>query len=278
MRGHNLLFLILIFLSVNLPCHAQNPWQQDKGEFLLSPFLSNYRATAYRDRSGQRINFTDQGQFSNVNPRLYFSMPIKNYKVNLFGTVPLFFNQYRDDNQTQKNTDWGELELGARVHLSQLKNNYLLGAVTAFFPVYSNDKVPFTGYDRFGLEGRLMLYGNAPWLGSSNNFHKLEAGVRYFFPDDPLQLRIYASEGIRFGGKWVALGELDCIFSTSENSEFFEGNLQLVSDFSMVKAAMNLGYEFTPDLALYGGLFHDIYNRNSGIGSGFQLFSVIKLR
>jgi hypothetical protein len=77
--------------------------------------------------------------------------------------------------------------------------------------------------------------------------------------------------------KVVLLGELEGLFSFSNESEFFENNLQLVSDFTMVKASINLGYEFTPKFSMYGGIFHDILNRNSGIGSGFQVFSVIRI-
>ncbi|GAB2492826.1 hypothetical protein [Algoriphagus taiwanensis] len=273
-------FLILGLLWGGLVSQssAQNPWQQDRGEALISPFVSRYQADFYRDKSGNKIPFEQDGLFQNYNPRLYFSFPIKGYKINLFGTVPLFFNQYKDANETQKNTDLGDLELGLRFHLKQLERSYLLASVTAFIPAYQNNNLPYAGFDRLGMEARVMLYGNAAWIGDTNNFHKVEAGLRYFFPDDPLQLRVYASEGYRFAKKLVALGELDCIFSNSTNAEFFENNLQLVSDFGMVKAAINLGYEFTPDFAIYGGLFHDIYNKNSGIGRGFQFFSVIKFK
>lgn len=279
MREIKKLFLIgLVWSGLSQASFAQNPWQQDKGEALISPFLSRYQADFYRDKAGDKIPFEQNGLYQNYNPRLYFSLPVKGYKINLFGTVPLFFNQYQDANENQKNTDLGDLELGLRFHLKELERNYLLASVTAFIPAYENNQLPYAGYDRFGLEARFMLYGNAGWMGDYNNFHKLEAGLRYFFPDDPFQLRVYASEGYRFSKRMVALGELDCIFSNSANSEFFENNLQQVSDFGMIKAAINLGYEFTPDFALYGGLFHDIYNKNSGIGRGFQFFSVIKFK
>lgn len=279
MRGSNRLWLfILILFGFTTESWGQNPWQQDRGEALISPFVSRYTADFYRDKSGNKIPFDKDGSFQNVNPRLYFSFPVKGYKINLFGTVPWFSNRSEDADKTEQNQDFGDIELGLRFHLKEYERSYLLASVTAFIPAYENNRLPYAGYDRFGLEGRVMLYGNAAWIGDTNNFHKVEVGLRYFFPDDPFQLIIYASEGYRFARRIVVLGELDCIFSNSANSDFFEDNLQLVSDFGMVKAALNLGYEFTPELSFYGGLFHDIYNKNSGIGRGFQVFSVIKFK
>jgi len=272
----NLLSLILT-LGISFTAFGQNPWQQDKGEFLLSPYLSHYKATSFRDRSGEKIAFDDEGKFQNYNPRLYFSMPIKGYKINLFGSIPLFFNSYEDQNLKQKNTDLGDIELGLRFHLDKLKNHYLMGSVTSFIPAYANVQLPFAGYGRFGLEGRLILAGNSPWMGEYNNFQKIELAYRYFFPSDPGQIRVFLSQGIRLIGKTVLLGEIEGIFSFSNDSDFFEDNLQQVSDFTMVKTSLNLGYEFTPKFSIYGGIFHDILNRNSGIGSGFQIFSVYRI-
>jgi hypothetical protein len=278
MQGNRALFIFsLLLFGMIGKATAQNPWQQSKGEILLSPYFSNYRATAFRNRSGEKIDFAQDGQFTNYNPRMYFSLPIKDYKVNLFGSLPYFFNQYKDNSKDQRNTDFGDIELGLRFHVKQLKNHYLMASVTTFIPAYTNNRLPYAGFGRFGVEGRVHLTGNSPWMGESNNFHKVEVGYRYFFPSDPGQIRVFASQGIRVTKKVVLLGELEGLFSFSDDSEFFENNLQLVSDFTMVKASINLGYEFTPKFSMYGGVFQDILNRNSGIGSGFQVFSVIRI-
>ncbi|MFT4855717.1 MAG: hypothetical protein ACI9UV_000511 [Algoriphagus sp.] len=278
MRGDKTLFILsfLLFFQIGAG-FSQNPWQQGKGEILLSPYLSHYSASAFRNRSGEKIDFDQNGQFSNYNPRMYFSLPLKDYKINLFGSLPYFFNQNKDNTADQKNSDFGDIKIGLRFHLKQLGDHYLMASVATFIPAYDNNQLPYAGFDRFGLEGRLILSGNSPWEGKSNNFHKLELGYRYFFPSDPGQIRVFASQGVYFFKKAVILGELDGIFSFSNDSDFFENNLQLVSDFRMVKASINLGYEFTPKFSLYSGVFHDILNRNSGIGSGFQVFTVIRI-
>lgn len=189
----------------------------------------------------------------------------------------LFFQPKWRRYRRSKNSDFGDIKIGLRFHLKQLGDHYLMASVATFIPAYDNNQLPYAGFDRFGLEGRLILAGNSPQEGKSNNFHKLELSYRYFFPSDPGQIRVFASQGVYFFKKAVILGELDGIFSFSNDSDFFENNLQMVSDFRMVKASINLGYEFTPKFSLYSGVFHDILNRNSGIGSGFQVFTVIRI-
>ena len=71
-----------------------NPWQQAKGEILLSPYLSYYQATAFRDDSGVKKDFENNGKFSNLNPRLYFSLPLLSDRLNVFGSIPYFANKF----------------------------------------------------------------------------------------------------------------------------------------------------------------------------------------
>lgn len=254
-----------------------NPWQQAKGEVLISPYLSHYVATSYRDADGNKIDFANGGKYSNYNPRVFIAAPLFSEHVNVIASLPYFFNRSETDQNLDTNTDFGDIELGLRVHLAKLKNNYLLGSLISYIPAYKNNQAPFAGYDLFALETRLALVGSLPFLGDYNNFHKVELGLRHFFPDDPTQIRFLLSEGYRVTDKFILLGELEGMFSFSENEEFFNTNLQAVAEYNMIKASFNLGYDFTSSFSLYGGVFHDIYNRNSAIGKGFQLFTVLKI-
>jgi|GEM_PF-1140255 len=254
-----------------------NPWQQASGELLLSPYLSYYQATSFRDDNGNKQDFSNNGKFHNYNPRLYFSLPLRSDKLNLFGSIPYVTNTYEDDFVKNTNQDFGDIELGLRFNITSFGDTYIMGSIIGYIPAYTNDQAPSAGYELFGIEPRLILAGTSRLLGEYNNFHKIEVGVRYFFPQDPLQIRFLISQGYRVTDQFLLLGELDGIFSFSDNSRFFENNLQQVAQYQTIKASFNLGYEFSPALTIYGGLFHDIYNRNSGIGSGFQTFAVIKL-
>lgn len=254
-----------------------NPWQQASGEILLSPFISHYVATSFRNSQGDKTDFANDGTYSNYNPRLYIAAPLFGEKLNVIASIPYFTNTYEDENVKNDNDDFGDIELGLRLHLAKFEDNYLMASLIGYIPVYSNNKAPFAGYDLFALESRLIFAGTSKMLGDYNNFHKIEIGVRYFFPDDPIQFRFLISEGYNISEKVILLGEIEGMFSNSGREEFFENNLQAVADFKMIKASLNLGYEFSDTFSLYGGLFHDILNRNSAVGHGFQAFAVIRL-
>ncbi|OEY71349.1 hypothetical protein [Salegentibacter salarius] len=254
-----------------------NPWQQTSGEILLSPYVSRYIATSYRNSVGDKIRFNKDGKFSNYNPRLFIAAPLFGEKVNIIGSIPFFTNTYEDNNVSNTNSDLGDIELGLKFHLAKFKDNYLMASLISYIPLYSNNATPFVGYDLFALETRVIFAGTLKLLGEYNNFHKIEVGLRYFFPEDPVQFRFLISEGYNLSKKTILLGEIEGMFSGSDRDEFFRNNLQAVADFKMIKASLNLGYEFSNNFTLYGGLFSDVYNSNSAIGRGFQTFAVIRL-
>jgi hypothetical protein len=269
--------LVFFLLVVNWVV-AQNPWQQDKGEWLFSPYVSHYKATEMRDNNGVKTNFGNNGVFTNYNPRLYFSTALNGYKLNLFGTVPYFFNRYADNNAQFTNVDFGDIELGLRQHISKWgENHYLMGSIMLSFPAYNNNVIPYVGFNRTGAEARFYLTGASSWLNLNKNFHKVELAVRYFLPDAPLQYRLYAAQAYRITSSFLIMAELDGMLSYSNQSVSFQNNPQLVTDFKMLKTALNLGYEFSKSTSVYAGLFQDVYNRNIAIGSGYQFFVVYKI-
>ena len=72
-----------------------NPWQQAKNEYLFSPYLSHYVATSFRDSDGNKTNFSENGKYSNYNPRLYIAAPLFSEHINIVASLPYFFNQVR---------------------------------------------------------------------------------------------------------------------------------------------------------------------------------------
>lgn len=274
MKGRALIAVLLGWAAA-MSASAQNPWQQDTGEYLFSPYVSYYTTDELRTSDGDRVAFNNNGSFTSVNYRLYFSMPIRNYKWNFFGTVPYFQNTYEENAFTNTNNDWGDLELGIRAHLAEFETHYLMAAVIGYAPIYTNDTEPYTGFEKWGVEPRLIYAGYAPWLRWSN-FHRLELGVRQFF-SDPTQIRVYASHGIDITKRLFILNEIDAMFSFSNLSDFDQQNLRVVTDFQFAKAVMSLGVRINPKWQMYGGLFHDFYNRNVAIGKGAQFALVFEL-
>lgn len=256
-----------------------NPWQQSKGEVLIVPFINYYSAQSFRDSSGDRSDFSNNGKFSNSNPRIYVAAPLLSHKINIVSSIPYFFNRYEDDQINDTNNDLGDIELGLKFHLASFKDNHLMVTLLSILPAYTNDPgdEPFTGFEQFGLESRIILAGTMNYFGNYKDFHKVELGLRHFFPNDPTQIRFLISEGYNVTDKFQVIGELDGIFSYSNRDDFFQENLQLVSEFNVIKASINLGYKFSKPFSVYAGLFQDIYNRNSAIGRGVQFSMVIRV-
>lgn len=270
--------LYFLMLCTCFLASAQNPWQEQKGELLLVPSLNHYLSNTYSDSNRIKSRFDNNGLYQNYTPKLYFSYGVKDYKTNIFGNIPFVISQYADDFSTQKNNDFGDVELGIRRHLLKTKNDYyLMGSLSMYIPAYNNDNQPYVGYDKFGLEAKVYWAGNFKWLDVNKNFHKVELSVRYFFPSNPIQFKLYASQGYRFAKKMVVLGEIEFFISESSEAIFTNENIQLNSNFGIIKPTLNLGYEFNPKCSVYVGYFKDIWNQNTSVGYGFQTFAVFRL-
>lgn len=269
--------LYIVFFLISSYCYSQNPWQQQKGEILISPYFGNYNTNQFRNSNGDKSEFGNNGMYKNYNPKIYFSIPLNDYKLNLFGNIPYFISKYDDDSVSQKSTEFGDIELGLRMHLKKINNHYLMASASVYIPAYQNKTQPFVGYNLYSTEVKIHYAGNFTWLDVNKNFHKIEAGIRYFFPSLPIQYKLYASQGYRVFPKIIVLGELDLLLSRSDNKSFSVNNVQFASNFDMIKTSINIGYDFTNSISIYGGLFHDVFNRNISVGKGFQVFGIIKL-
>ncbi|MGY5355906.1 hypothetical protein [Wenyingzhuangia sp. IMCC45467] len=273
----NKIFILFLFLNTYV-CYTQNPWLQNQGEVLLSPSVSHYYTDSQRDKEGEKTSFSNNGFYENYVYKLYFSAPIIANKLSLIGNLPYVQSTYADDFTVDKNNELGDFELGVKMHLKKLgDNHYLMGAFTTVIPMYNNNKGPFVGFDRFGTEVKINISGNAKWMNINRNFHQLELGVKVFYPGGPYQFKLYGSQGYRITNKFVVLGDVDVFLSRGDDFSVSQNNIQVVTNFDIIKTTLSFGYEFSPRFALYAGGFKDVWNRNVAVGSGWQIFSVIKL-
>lgn len=276
MNKNLLFFSFLLFIAII--ANAQNPWQQAKGEVLISPYISTYFTNSLRDVNGNKRVFGNDGSYQQINPKVYFSLALDDYKLNLFGNIPFISNQYEDNLVNQQNNEFSDVEIGIRKHLKKIgEYHYLMASASAYLPLYSNNIEPFTGLGVFGLELKLHLGGNFKFLNPNKNFHKVEFGIRKFLPNIATQYRLYLSQGYKLNKNWIVFGEVDTMVSKSNNREFSEQNAQFVTDFDLGKLSLSVGYEVNENLSFFLGGFRDVWNRNLSIGRGFQVFSILKL-
>lgn len=273
----NKTFLLIIFLSTCM-CYAQNSWLPARGETILSPSVTHYYTNTNADEGGNKSDFNNNGYYKNYVYKLYFATPIIANKLTLEGNVPYVQGTYEDDFGLQQNSEFGDLELALKMHLKNIgDHHYLIGVFNTVTPMYNKNNEPAVGFDRFGMELKLNLSGNFKWLDINKNFHQIELGVKKFFAGGPYQIKLYASQGYRITNKFIALADLTMFSSRGESFSTSQGDVQLLTDFDMVKTSLSFGYEFSPRFALYAGGFTDVWNRNVAVGRGWQIFSVIKL-
>lgn len=272
----------IFILLLSIRCFSQsvdNPWQQKKGEILISPAVGYYYTDSSRDSNGNKESFDNNGSYYNINPRVYFSMGLNGNNWNLFGNVPLIIAKFENDNEgsTQENTSFGEIEIGVRKHLTKINEHYLMASLSALVPAYTNNKTPYVGFRKYSLEGRLRLAGSFKWLGQYKNYHSMEIGARVFSSADPVQLRLFLSQGYKVTPKVTVLGEFDMNISMSKEGTIYDNSIPLNSKYNLAKLAINVGYNFTENFGIYAGVFHDVWNRDIAIGKGVQFFSIIRL-
>lgn len=275
----NTKIFFILFLSIQ--CFSQsvdNPWQQKKGEILISPAVGYYFTDSSADSNGTAEKFGGNGSYYNINPRVYFSSGLGGNNWNIFGSIPFLIAEYESDNEKQENSSFGEIEIGVRKHLTKIKEHYLMGSLSAFIPAYKNKQTPYVGFEKYSIEGRLRLAGSFTWLGQYKNYHTAEIGARVFTSADPVQLTLFLSQGYKITPKITILGEFNLNVSMSDNGTINANNgIPLNSKYDLAKLAINVGYNFTDRFGIYVGAFHDVWNRNIAIGKGVQIFSIIRL-
>ena len=271
--------IVFLFLFLNACiCYSQNPWLQSKGDVLLSPSITHYYTDTKRDDNRNKSDFSNNGFYKNNVYKLYFSTSLISNKLSLIGNVPYIKSTYGDDFTKDDNNEFGDVELGVKMHLKKVgESHYLMGAFTTIIPMYNNDNGPFVGFDKFGTELKINISGNSKWMGINDNYHQLEFGVKKFFDGGPFQFKLYGSQGYRITDKFLVLADLEVLISRGDDFTVSQENILITPDFDMVKGTLSFGYEFTPNFALYAGGFNDLWNRNVSIGKGWQIFSVIKL-
>lgn len=271
------LILLFFLLKATLICYSQNPWLQGKGDFLFSPSITHYYTNSQRDENGNKADFNNNGFYENYVYKLYFSTSLISNKINLIGNIPYVQSTYSDDFNLNTNNEFGDVELGLKMHLSKLgKYHYLMAIVKSIIPMYKNNNEPFIAFGKFGTEIKFNVSGNSKWMRVNNNYHQLELGVKKFI-EGPVQFKLYGSQAYRFTKKFLVLADLDILLSRGDDFTVSQENIQITTDFDIIKTTLNLGYEFSPKFALYGGFFKDLWNRNVSIGKGWQVFTVIKL-
>ena len=133
---------------------------------------------------------------------------------------------------------------------------------------YDKSDFPVLGQDQVDAELRL-LYGRSFGQGL-RHYVNLEAAYRFRAeaPDD--ELRFASTLGYRLNDRWQLLGEVNATISLGDDSAAAP-LLANSLDYDLVKLQLSAIYWLTPLDALQFGLYHSVWERNTGEGGGFLI-------
>lgn len=245
-----------------------------KGKTLLAPYLSYFVANQYRDLTGQKYNYANGGKYSSFTMQLYLEYGITDH-LDLVAKLPLNAAQFKDNAQRNSNTALSDVELGLKYNLLEFnqKKYFLSAQALAAIPLYSKNGNPSTGYGQFGSELKLMFSGS-----NAAAYFNVEAGYRQYFGHafgNVGQVNYIATSGLHLGKNNQLMGELNGVSSLRSN-QFNPENPASNTEFTFIKANISIGQRLTGDNWIFAGLFHDIFNRNSGIGQGITVTGIIR--
>lgn len=241
---------------------------------LLSPYFSYFASTSSRDLSGNKAPYGNNGRFSSVTAQIYLEYGITD-RLDFVAKIPFSFSQYKDDYLNNVNNAPSDLEVGLKyniLHFNEQKY-YFSAQALASIPAYSKNRNPATGYGKFGSELKLMISGS-----ERSAYFNIEGGYRQYFgnPTGQVgQLTYISTSGLHLGKSNQLVGEVSGV-SSFRSSQFTPANPASNTEFTFVKANIAIGQRLWKENWIFLGVFHDIVNRNSGIGEGGTLTGIFR--
>jgi hypothetical protein len=256
------LFLLIYPVSVNA-----GAWVQKKGEVFLS-LQAYYYQTDHVFNSGGNSKKRD-GTFWKKEINSYFEYGLTNRDT----LVANIFYDWLYDGQpspSEKNQGLADIEAGWRRLLFK-ENDYLVSfqALSVIPSGYDLEDVPQLGYDRFGLEGRILYGANYKFMKKSG-FFDISFGYRKYFgyPSDQLRSTAYIGYGII--SPFQILGSYDFHFGLDNGSEKqIDTNILIQPNYSLLKLTLALKYKINPRYSIVASAYKHAWGQDTGAGGGF---------
>jgi hypothetical protein len=257
-----LMLAVLMCMSYSL-CLAGG-WPMRPGRMLLSPSINYFYANKSWDSLGVKKPFNDNGRFTSLSFYLYGEYGISR-RFTLVGSLPYLSNNYQQDNYKSANSGLGDLELGMRYYLANIKYIYYFSLQgTVITPLYTD---PNLGYKKHGAEVKIAFSGSGKVIGK-NYYFNLENGLRQYFGESgPFQDRYSGVFGLTIDRKMhdqISIGASGTFSRSSLKA--FSTNLVSNQDFSFTQASLSYGHTFGSQFSTFVSANKFITGRNTGAG------------
>lgn len=272
--------LIISFCFLLATYSSKAGFPLGKGGYMIVPTYFHYTAKGYWDQDRIYKPFDNVGDKFTSNYFGVFGGFGLGRDLDFMYNIPFVVQTSITNGAVTRNSGLGDATLGLKYFLTHFEGDRHLSVQGSFIvPLYQNlpTKLPFIGFQETGFEGKLC-YAGGKEIMYRNAFYEIEGGFRQFFGvSGPFQLFTNITGGIELNEYWKLSGNFAFINSKSTNAiTNLPVNLFGNRDFSFTRLTANLGYILNPNTTVYGSLFTDIAGRNTGKGSGFGLFAVIK--
>lgn len=274
----------LFFVLFLLP-KAKAGFPLGQGHWMLSPTYNYYSASGYWNSSKLFTPYANNGRFSSNYFGLYGTYGISR-NTEFYFNVPVVVQTYSETNLLNQKASLGDVTMGLSFYPAQNdidKHFSISGGI--IIPLYQNSSntpsslngvtAPYVGFGALGAEAKLGYAGNAPNF-IKNCYFDVSAGLRqYFSAMGPTQIFFDGTFGVGIDENWKIYGNLNAVNSTSnyQNSSSTDG---VNRDFGYFRMTAGVGRKLGETTQLFGSIFQDVSGRNTGRGSGFSLFLVIK--
>ena len=258
------IFLFLLILPVSANAGA---WVQDEGEFFLSLQAYYYQTDYAFDSNGNSEKRGGTFWKKEINPYFEYGLTSRDTLV-----LNVFYDWLYDvqPSPSEKNQGLADIEAGWRRLLFK-KNDHLVSfQVLSVIPSgYDLEDMPQLGYDRFGLEGR-MLYGTNYNFMKKSGFFDISLGYRKYFGYPSDQIRSTAYIGYDIISPFQILGSYDLHFGLDNGSEKeISTNILVQPNYRLLKLTLGLRYKINPQYSIVGAAYKHAWGQDTGAGGGF---------
>jgi len=266
-RNFNVI-LVSFLLSLLCPDSVNaGAWVQKNGEVFLSLQAYYYQTDYVFDSNGNSKKRGGTFRKKEINPYFEYGLTNKDTLV-----VNIFYDWLYDgqSSPSEKNQGLADIEAGWR-RLLFTKNDHLVSfQVLSVIPSgYDLEDMPQLGYDRFGLEGR-MLYGTNYNFMDKSGFFDISLGYRKYFGYPSDQIRSTASIGYDIISPFQVIGTYDLHFGLDNGSENkISTNILVEPNYRLLKLALGLRYKLNSRYSVVGTAYRHVWGQDTGAGGGF---------
>ncbi|WP_027715466.1 hypothetical protein [Desulfuromonas sp. TF] len=260
----------IALLAASVTAGHAGAWTQKKHHLYDRLAFNYYFADRNFDRDGDRVDFANDGEFTDYNLSNYFEYGLTD-SLTVLGS--LTYKRIEKDDDLRRDTTWGvgDIELGLRRRL--VENPIGVFSVQTLVKIpetYDEDDPLPLGNGQYDVEGKL-LYGRSLWP-LLPGYTNLELGYRWRDEDPSDEIRYLVEVGFDLSPKVFTRAKLDGIFSVDNGRRRdSSGNPTTTNNFDLAKLDLTVGYKLTKAWGIEAAWTPAVYGQNTAAGATYTL-------